>query len=283
MSTDPLPPLREVIASIGLSAKKSLGQNFILDLNITRKIARHIPGLETAHVLEIGPGPGGLTRALLMEGAKRVTAVEKDERTAPALAAIKEAFPGRFEFKLADALEVDESKLVVPGEEVHIAANLPYNIASVLLGKWLEVEPWPPFYGSITVMLQREMAERFIAEPGTKAYGRLTVMAQWRCKPKILFNLPAAAFTPAPKVTSSVIQLIPIKPAVDGLTGKDIAAFTHLLFSKRRKTLRNVLQPLGKDVELVLEGEGIVPSLRAENLKIEEICRLAKRFNLRRP
>ncbi len=278
MSTDPLPPLREVIASIGLSAKKSLGQNFILDLNITRKIARHIPGLENAHVIEIGPGPGGLTRALLMEGAKRVTAIEKDARTLPALEAIQKTYPGRFEFRLEDALEVDESNLFEPGEEVHIAANLPYNIASVLLGKWLEAEP--PFFKSITVMLQREMAERFIAVPGTKAYGRLSVMAQWRCKPKILFNLPAAAFTPAPKVTSSVIQLIPTDPAIDGLTGNDIAAFTHLLFSKRRKTLRNVLQPLGKDVVLILEGEGIDPSLRAENLRIEEICRLAKRFKI---
>lgn len=276
MTADPLPPLREVIAGIGLSAKKSLGQNFILDLNITRKIARHIPGLENAHVLEIGPGPGGLTRALLMEGAKKVTAIEKDERTLPALEAIKEIYPTRFEFQLADALEIDESKLFEPGEDVHIAANLPYNIASVLLGKWLEAEP--PFFNSITVMLQREMAERFIAEPGTKAYGRLSVMAQWRCKPKILFNLPAAAFTPAPKVTSSVVQLIPTDPAVEGLSGKDIAAFTHLLFSKRRKTLRNVLQPLGQDVALILEGEGVDASLRAENLKIEEICRLAKRF-----
>lgn len=278
MSADPLPPLREVIAGIGLSAKKSLGQNFILDLNITRKIARHIPGLENAHVFEIGPGPGGLTRALLMEGAKRVTAIEKDERTRPALEAIKEAYPGRFEFHLADALEIDESKMFELGEEVHIAANLPYNIASVLLGKWLEAEPWPPFYGSITVMLQREMAERFIAKPGTKAYGRLSVMAQWRTTPKILFNLPAEAFTPAPKVTSSVIQLIPGQPAAEGLTGKDIAAFTHLLFSKRRKTLRNVLQPLGKDIACQLEAEDIDPGLRAENLNIEEICRLAKRF-----
>lgn len=276
MTAEALPPLREVIAGIGLSAKKSLGQNFILDLNITRKIARHIPGLENAHVLEIGPGPGGLTRALLMEGAKKVTAIEKDERTKPALEAIKEVYPKRFEFYLADALEVDESKLIKPGEEVHIAANLPYNIASVLLGKWLEAEP--PFFSSITVMLQREMAERFIAEPGTKAYGRLSVMAQWRSKPKILFNLPAEAFTPAPKVTSSVVQLIPAKPPVEGLTGKDIAAFTHLLFSKRRKTLRNVLQPLGQDIASQLEAEGIDPSLRAENLSVQEICRLAKKF-----
>lgn len=276
MSNDPLPPLREVIGSIGLSAKKSLGQNFILDLNITRKIARHIPDLENGHIIEVGPGPGGLTRALLMEGARHVTAIEKDERTLPALEAIKEAYPGRFEFRLEDALELDESKLVKAGEEVHIAANLPYNIASVLLGKWLEAEP--PFFRSITVMLQREMAERFIAGPGTKAYGRLSVMAQWRCRPKILFNLPPSAFTPAPKVTSSVIQLIPCDPAVEGLVGADIATFTHLLFSKRRKTLRNVLQPLGKEVGDVLKDEGIDPSLRAENLTIDEICRLAKRF-----
>lgn len=277
MTTDPLPPLREVIGSLQLSAKKSLGQNFILDLNLTRKIARHIPDIENAHVLEIGPGPGGLTRALLMEGAKKVTAIEKDERTEPALLAIQQAYSGRFDFHLADAIEVDE-KAFIGDSPVHIAANLPYNIASVLLAKWLENEPWMPWFGSITVMLQREMAERLVAQPNTKAYGRLSVMAQWRSSAKILFNLPAAAFTPAPKVTSSVIQLIPAQPTVEGLTGREVGEFTHLLFSKRRKTLRNVLKGLGDDVGDILESQGIDPGLRAENLSVEEVCRLAKVF-----
>jgi len=278
MTSDPLPPLREVIAASGLSAKKSLGQNFLLDLNITRKIARAVPDLEKAHVIEVGPGPGGLTRGLLMEGAARVTSLEKDERTEQALKDIRAAWPGRFDFQLCDALKVDEKTFLDPGFTPQIAANLPYNIATVLLAKWLEDEPWPPFWASVTVMLQKEMALRLVATPETKAYGRLTVLAGWRARPKILFHVPAEAFTPRPKVTSSVVQITPAPPLVEGLTGRQVADFTKILFGQRRKTLRNVLKPFGGKVEWVLEKENIDSNLRPENLNVEQICRLAKQL-----
>lgn len=277
--SDPLPPLRDVITACGLQAKKSLGQNFLLDLNITRKIARAVPNLAQAHVIEVGPGPGGLTRGLLMEGAAHVTALEKDDRTQPALEAIEAAYPGRFNFEMGDALKANEAAYADPALTAHIAANLPYNIASPLLAKWLETEPWPPFYSSITVMLQREMAERLVARPGTKAYGRLTVMAGWRSSPKILFHVPPDAFTPKPKVTSSVVQIVPGDPVVEGLTGKAVGAFTQALFAMRRKTIRNNLAKLSKDVEKILTEEGIDPGLRPEVLTIQQICRLAKRFS----
>ena len=279
MSADPLPPLREVIAASGLSAKKSLGQNFLLDLNITRKIARAVPNLETAHVLEVGPGPGGLTRGLLLEGAAKVTAIEKDARCIPALEQIQEHYPERFCFHIGDALEADEKDLLGEGNlKPQIAANLPYNIASAFLVKWLEGEPWPPFWHSLTVMMQKEVALRLVAGPGVKTYGRLSVLAQWRSTPKILFHIPPEAFTPKPKVTSSVIQIIPSHPAAAGLTGKEISAFTQTLFGQRRKILRNVLRPFGETVGDVLATEGINPGLRPENLSVEEICRLAKAF-----
>ena len=274
---DPLPPLREVIKGLGLSAKKSLGQNFLLDLNITRKIARAIPAISTANVLEIGPGPGGLTRGLLIEGAKAVMAVEKDERCRQALEDIKQAYEGRFSYHMSDALDLDETS-VFPGQDYHIAANLPYNIASPLLVKWLSAQPWPPRYKSITVMLQKEVALRLVAEPNSKVFGRLSVLAQWRGAPKILFHVPPEAFTPKPKVTSTVIQILPGPAAVEGLEAKTLGAFTQKLFGQRRKTLRNVLSGLG-DVEGVLEAENIAPTLRPENLSVGQICRLAKAFN----
>ncbi|MCH8347771.1 MAG: 16S rRNA (adenine(1518)-N(6)/adenine(1519)-N(6))-dimethyltransferase RsmA [Proteobacteria bacterium] len=278
MSADPLPPLREVIAASGLSAKKSLGQNFLLDLNITRKIARAVPNLENAHVLEVGPGPGGLARGLLLEGAAKVTAIEKDARCIPALEQIQEHYPERFCYHIGDALEADEKDLLGEGNlKPQIAANLPYNIASAFLVKWLEGEPWPPFWHSLTVMLQKEVALRLVAGPGTRTYGRLSVLAQWRSTPRILFHIPPEAFTPKPKVTSSVIQIIPSHPAA-GLTGKEISAFTQTLFGQRRKILRNVLRPFGETVGDVLATEGINPGLRPENLSVEEICRLAKKL-----
>jgi len=279
MSDDRLPPLREVIAASGLSAKKSLGQNFLLDLNITRKIARAVPDLENAHVIEIGPGPGGLTRGLLLEGAARVTAIEKDERCLAALQQIAAVYPDRFHFHIGDALREKEQDYLSDRSLVpHIAANLPYNIASVLLAKWLGVEPWPPFWTSVTVMLQKEVALRLVAGPGSKTYGRLSALAQWRTTPKILFHVPAEAFTPKPKVTSTVVQITPAAPAVEGLTGMEVSAFTRVLFGQRRKTLRNVLKPFGETVNAVLEEQGIDPTLRPENLTVEEICRLAKRL-----
>ncbi len=279
MTADPLPPLREVIAACNLSAKKSLGQNFLLDLNITRKIARAVPNLETAHVLEVGPGPGGLTRGLLLEGAAKVTSIEKDQRCLPALEQINKAFPERFSYRIGDALVADEKDLLGEGNlKPQIAANLPYNIAARLLVKWLEREPWPPFWKSLTVMLQKEVALRLTAGPGTKVYGRLSVLAQWRSSPKILFHIPPEAFTPKPKVTSSVVQIIPATPKVKGLDGKTLSAFTQVLFGQRRKTLRNVLRPFGETVSDVLLNEGINPSLRPENLSVEEICRLANKL-----
>ena len=263
----------------GLHAKKSLGQNFLLDLNITRKIARTVPGLAKAHVIEIGPGPGGLTRGLLLEGAARVTSLEKDHRCRPALEDIAEAYPGRFIFHMADALKCDEESLLCDHSyPVHIAANLPYNIATPLLVKWLGLEPWPPFWESLTVMLQKEVALRLVAEAGTKAYGRLAVLAQWRSNPEILFHVPPEAFTPKPKVTSSVMQIIPCPPKPGGLLSGDISSFTKVLFGQRRKTLRNVLKPLGERVTEVLKDQNIDPGLRPENLTVSEIVALAAAF-----
>jgi len=276
---DPLPPLREVIKACGLHAKKNLGQNFLLDLNITRKIARAVPGLAKAHVIEIGPGPGGLTRGLLLEGAARVTSLEKDHRCRPALEDIAEAYPGRFRFQIGDALSINENSFLEDNSHpVHIAANLPYNIATPLLVKWLGLEPWPPFWESLTVMLQKEVALRLVAEASTKAYGRLSVLAQWRSTPKILFHVPPEAFTPKPKVTSSVMQIIPRLPKPDGLLSGDISGFTKVLFGQRRKTLRNVLKPLGDQVAEVLKDQNIDPGLRPENLTIDEIVALANAF-----
>lgn len=276
---DPLPPLREVIRSLGLSAKRSLGQNFLMDLNITRKIARHVPELARSHVIEIGPGPGGLTRGLLMEGAAKVTAVEKDQRFLPALEAIGKAFPERFTPLIADALKMDEKAVLgKDGLTPRIAANLPYNVATPLLAKWLSAEPWPPFWASLTVMLQREVAERLAAEPGPKTFGRLSVLAQWRSRPRILFNVPAEAFVPRPKVTSAVMQITPAGPVVAGLTGKQVSAFTAILFGQRRKTLRNVLGKKFPNAEEAMGKIGISPGLRAEALTVEQVCRLAKRL-----
>ena len=202
---DPLPPLRDVIAAHDLAAKKSLGQNFLLDLNLTRRIARAAGPLEDTTIYEVGPGPGGLTRALLMEGARRVIAVERDRRCLPALAEIAAAYPDRLEVISDDALKIDERELIraqnIQGT-VRVAANLPYNVGTALLVKWLTADSWPPFWQSLTLMFQREVAERLVAQPGTKAYGRLSVLAQWRAIPRLLFDVDARAFTPPPKITS---------------------------------------------------------------------------------
>lgn len=271
---DDLPPLREVIATHQLSAKKSLGQNFLLDLNLTARIAR-IPGdLKDADVLEVGPGPGGLTRGLLAEGARKVLAIEKDARCMPALSQIAEAYPGRLEVLNADALEVDpRAHLNAP---IHVAANLPYNIGTELLVRWLTPQIWPPFWQSLTLMFQREVAERIVAKPGSKTYGRLAILAQWRAHAEIALTLPPQAFIPAPKVHSAVVHLraleTPRYPADPAVLSRVVAA----AFNQRRKMLRASLKGISPRIETHLEAVGIDPTRRAETLSLEEFCALAR-------
>lgn len=270
---DGLPPLREVIAAHGLSARKALGQNFLLDLNLTGRIARRVGDLARSDVLEIGPGPGGLTRALLAEGARHVVAIERDARCLPALAEIAEAYPGRLTVIEGDALAIDPLPLLTP--PIRIAANLPYNVGTELLVRWLTPAAWPPFWQSMTLMFQREVAERIVAAPGSKAYGRLSLLAQWRTEPRIAFEIPARAFTPPPKVTSAVVHLerleAPRFPADPGVLERVVA----LAFGQRRKMLRASLRPLG-DAEALLDAAGIPPTERAEQVSLEGFCRLAR-------
>lgn len=268
---DDLPPLRDVIAEHGLAAKKSLGQNFLLDLNLTYRIAREAGSLAGVDVVEIGPGPGGLTRALLAAGAERIIAVERDERCLPALEQIALRYPGRLQVIHADALSTDISKLVV--REAKIVANLPYNIATPLLVNWLSVEPWPPFYRSMTLMFQREVAERIVAGPGDKAFGRLGVLANWRCETRIAFDISPQAFTPPPKVVSSVVGLVPrVEPLPCKLT--TLEKVTAAAFGQRRKMLRQSLKALGGAT--LLEKAGIDGSRRAETLGIDAFALLAR-------
>ncbi len=274
--TDPLPPLREVIAAHGLAAKKSLGQNFLLDLNLTRKIARAAGPLEDATIFEVGPGPGGLTRALLMEGARRVVAVERDERCLPALEEISAAFPGRLEILCDDALKIDENKRL--GGPVRIAANLPYNIGSALLVKWLTSESWPPFWQSATLMFQREVAERLVARPGSKTYGRLSILTQWRARAKILFDVSPRAFTPPPKVTSSIVRLEPLAEPVAPARLADLEAVTAAAFGNRRKMLRQSLKSLAPDTEDFIRAAGLDPTQRAEQLSVADFAALARQL-----
>jgi 16S rRNA (adenine1518-N6/adenine1519-N6)-dimethyltransferase len=268
---DPLPPLREVIAAHGLSAKKSLGQNFLFDLNLTRRIARAAGPLEGATVYEVGPGPGGLTRALLAEGAARVVAVERDARCAPALAEIAAAYPGRLEVVEADALALDESSLF-GSARVRVAANLPYNIGTALLVKWLTAETF--FWDSLTLMFQREVAERIVAGPGSKAYGRLSVLAQWRTRAKILFDVSPRAFTPPPKVTSAILRVEPLAEPVAPARLADLEKVTEAAFGQRRKMLRQSLKPLL--AEDAIREAGIDPTKRAENLSVTDFAALAR-------
>jgi 16S rRNA (adenine1518-N6/adenine1519-N6)-dimethyltransferase len=270
---DPLPPLREVIARYGLQARKSLGQNFLLDLNLSRRIARAAGPLEGYSVVEVGPGPGGLTRALLSEGADKVIAVEKDSRAIPALNEIAAAFPNRLSIIGEDALTV-EWRNIVSGK-VKIIANLPYNIATLLLTGWLTGEPWPPWYESMTLMFQKEVADRIIAAPGSKTYGRLSVLAQWRSKAVRLFDIDRRAFTPPPNVTSSVVKITPAEPCIDNCRVKDLERVTAHAFGQRRKMLRSSLKGLSPDSDGLLSAAGINPSLRAEQLTVADFCRLA--------
>jgi 16S rRNA (adenine1518-N6/adenine1519-N6)-dimethyltransferase len=272
VSFDGLPPLREVIDRHELRAKKALGQNVLLDLNLTGKIARTAGDLSQATVIEVGPGPGGLTRALLAHGAKKVVAIEKDERCLAALDEISRHYPGRLEVLPGDALKTDFPRLAVPGEPVRIVANLPYNVGTELLVRWLTVKEWPPFYQSMTLMFQREVAQRIVAEPGSDAYGRLGVLAGWRTNARIAFDVPPQAFTPPPKVTSSVVHLVPRAEPLAADVGK-LGKITEAAFGQRRKMLRQSLKGLGG--ETLLEKVGIDPTRRAETLTIEEFVRLA--------
>ncbi|WP_041320152.1 16S rRNA (adenine(1518)-N(6)/adenine(1519)-N(6))-dimethyltransferase RsmA [Hyphomicrobium denitrificans] len=276
---DGLPPLRDVIERHGLAAKKSLGQNFLLDLNLTRKIARAAGDIANSTIVEIGPGPGGLTRALLMEGAKQVIAIERDDRCLAALDDIAARYPGRLQVHSGDALEIDWTKLIAGAHPVTIAANLPYNIASLLLVGWLETEPWPPWFDRMVLMFQREVAERIIAAPHTKAYGRLSVLAQWRTQAKIVINLPPEAFTPPPKVASAVVDFRPVPTPDPPCRVSTLARVTAAAFGQRRKMLRSSLKQLTPMAELLLREAGIAPERRAEDLSVEEFVRLAAIFD----
>ncbi|MCV6593166.1 MAG: 16S rRNA (adenine(1518)-N(6)/adenine(1519)-N(6))-dimethyltransferase RsmA [Silicimonas sp.] len=271
---DNLPPLREVIATHGLSARKSLGQNFLLDLNLTAKIARAAGDLTGADVLEIGPGPGGLTRGLLAEGARRVLAIEKDARCLPALEEIAAAYPGRFEVVNADALEFDpRGTLSAP---IKIAANLPYNVGTELLTRWLDPPDWPPFWDSLTLMFQREVAERIVARPGSKAYGRLSVLAGWRSTARIVMDLPPQAFTPPPKVRSAVVHVEALADPLYAAEPRALSSLVAKAFNQRRKMLRSSLKGLAPDIEDRLLAAGIQPTDRAETVEIEAFCKLSE-------
>jgi len=269
-----LPPLREVIAAHGLAPRKALGQNFLFDLNLTRRIARAGGPLPGSNVVEVGAGPGGLTRALLLEGADRVTAIERDSRALPALAEVAEAAEGRLEIVDADALAFDFGSLA-SDRPVRIVANLPYNIGTPLLTGWLSVEPWPPWWASLTLMFQREVAERIVAGPGGKAYGRLAVLAQWRTRPRLLFEVPARAFVPPPKVTSAVVRLEP-RPDAEALPVAAVEAVTAAAFGQRRKMLRSSLRSLWPDPEPYLARAGLDPTARAEQIPVTGFLALAR-------
>ena len=276
MQIDDLPPLRDIIAVHGLDAKKSLGQNFLLDLNLTSKIARLAGDISGHDVLEVGPGPGGLTRGILAAGARRVVALEKDPRCMPALAQISAAYPGRLDVFNADALEFDmRGQLTGP---VRVVANLPYNVGTELLVRWLTPKDWPPFWSSLTLMFQKEVAERIIAKPGTKAYGRLGILAQWKSTPSVVMELPPEAFTPPPKVYSAVVHLEalaePRFPAPAGLLSSTVA----MAFNQRRKMLRSSLKSAAPDIETALRDAGLEPTARAEEISLEGFCALARRL-----
>jgi 16S rRNA (adenine1518-N6/adenine1519-N6)-dimethyltransferase len=274
---DGLPPLSDLIREHGLSARKGLGQNFILDLNLTRRIARASGSLEGINVVEVGAGPGGLTRALLLEGARKVFVVERDHRCIPILEQISEHYPGRLEIVRGDALELDLS--IIAPSPARIIANLPYGASTEMLARWLGVKPWPPWYDKMVLMFQKEVAERIIASPGNKTYGRLSVLAQWRSKPRILLNLPPKAFTPSPKIDSSLVEFIPRDEPVEAGSPVALQKVVAAAFGQRRKMLRQSLKGLMHKPENILEAVGIDPSLRAEVLTIDQFCSLARAWN----
>ncbi len=271
---DGLPPLREVVAAHGLAAKKALGQNFIFDLNLTGRIARAAGPLTGVRVVEVGPGPGGLTRALLAEGAI-VVAIERDERCLAALAAIAARYPGRLEVQAGDALAIDFAARAMPDRPTRVCSNLPYNIATALLVGWLETEPWPPWFDRLTLMFQREVAERIVATPIERAaYGRLGVLANWRCATRILFDVPRQSFVPPPSVTSSIVELVP-RPAPLPCEARALSAVTQAAFGQRRKMLRQSLRALDVDPAELLTAAGIEPTRRAEEVDVAGFVRLA--------
>ena len=277
-----LPPLRDIISKYGLAARKSLGQNFLLDGNLTRRIARAGGSLEGVAVLEIGPGPGGLTRALLDEGAEKVVAVEFDTRCVEALGELSEAYPGKLQIVEEDALRLDEKAFFSGSVPARIVANLPYNIATVLLVKWLSSTAWPPFYRSMTLMFQKEVADRICAEPSTKARGRLSILSQWRTKPKPLFDVSPRAFVPQPKVTSSVVGFEVLAEPLAPANLPALEAVTAAAFGQRRKMLRASLKGLHQDAPAWLGEIGIDPERRPETLTVEEFCALARIYEARK-
>jgi 16S rRNA (adenine1518-N6/adenine1519-N6)-dimethyltransferase len=273
---DGLPPLGEVVRALQLSARKGLGQHFILDLNVTRRIARASGSLAGKTVVEVGPGPGGLTRALFLEGAEQVVAVERDERCRPALEAIAARYPGRLTVHYGDALEADWLRLVAGCKgRPHIIANLPYNVATLLLTGWLEVERWPPWYDLMLLMFQKEVAERVVAASSTKAYGRLAVLAQWRTRPRLLFALKPDVFVPPPAVASAVVELRPLAHPQPECSVQALARLTAAAFGQRRKMLRQSLKPLVAEPEALLMAAGLAPTLRGEALSVSDFGRLA--------
>ncbi|ATX66267.1 16S rRNA (adenine(1518)-N(6)/adenine(1519)-N(6))-dimethyltransferase RsmA [Roseinatronobacter bogoriensis] len=274
---DNLPPLRDVIRTHDLRAKKSFGQNFLLDLNLTARIARAAGDLSGADVLEVGPGPGGLTRGLLAEGARKVLAIEKDARCLPALAEIAAAYPARLAVIEGDALAVDVLEHLTP--PVKIVSNLPYNVGTELLIRWMTPEVWPPFWDSLTLMFQREVAERIVARPGSKAYGRLSLMVQWRANARIVLSLPPEAFTPAPKVASAVVHITRLDAPRFPANAKTLERVIAAGFNQRRKMLRAALKSVHPQIEDLLHASGIAPTARAEEIGLEAWCCLARHLD----
>ena len=269
-----LPPLKDVISRHQLRAKKSLGQNFLLDLNLTSKIARYAGNLDQFDILEIGPGPGGLTRSLLREGARKVVAIEKDNRCIEALEEIQATFPGRLKLLQGDALSTNASEHLA--DPVRIIANLPYNIGTELLVRWLTSKTWPSFWQSMTLMFQKEVANRIVASPGSKAYGRLSVMSQWRCDTKIAFNVPATAFTPPPKVESALVHFEALKEPKFPAEVEVLEFVVSKAFNQRRKMLRGALKGYFQNVEEGLLSIGVLPTKRAEDITVQEYCAMSQ-------
>jgi 16S rRNA (adenine1518-N6/adenine1519-N6)-dimethyltransferase len=271
---DNLPPLKDIISKYEIRAKKSLGQNFLLDLNLTSKIARYAGNLKQSDVLEIGPGPGGLTRSLINEGARQVVSIEKDNRCIAALEEIQSLFPGRLKLVQGDALSMNVTQYLT--DPIKIIANLPYNIGTELLVRWLNSKNWPSFWQSMTLMFQKEVANRIVARPGSKAYGRLSVMSQWRCNTKIAFNIPATAFTPPPKVESAVVHFEALNEPKFPAEVDKLEFVVSKAFNQRRKMLRGALKGHFINVEEGLFSIGVLPTKRAENITVQEYCAMSQ-------